>query len=147
MTTEPIVKTIQVSLAPQAAFDLFTRRMSEWWPLGRHSVSAGQEQVAQSVTIDAEVGGELIEIDYEGNRQVWGHVVEWQDGVAFAVTWHPGKSANEQTRVRVSFEAEGGGTLVTLTHSGWEALSDGATLRNGYNSGWDGVLNTFLEAA
>ena len=27
MTVEPIVKTVQVSLAPKAAFDLFTQRI------------------------------------------------------------------------------------------------------------------------
>ena len=55
--------------------------------------------------------------------------------------------ADQQTEVRVTFATDGDGCRVELTHSGWEALDDGATTRGGYNSGWNGVLERIVAAA
>ena len=38
---DPIEKTLVVPLTPDRAFDLFTNRMASWWPLDKHSLSAG----------------------------------------------------------------------------------------------------------
>ena len=147
MTTDPIQKTIRVPLPPEAAFDLFTTKIGTWWPVDSHSVSAGLGAPSQSLTLEARLGGELVEIASDGSRHVWGEVLEWSPGQALRLTWHPGKMADQQTEVRVTFAAEGDGCAVVLTHSGWEALGDGATPRNGYNSGWNGVLEQFVAAA
>ena len=147
MTTDPIVKTIQVPLPPDAAFDLFTARMGDWWPVESHSVSAGQGAPSRSLTMEARLGGEVVEVAADGMRHVWGEILEWAPGSALRMTWHPGKMADQKTEVRVTFEADGAGCRVKLTHAGWEALEDGAKLRNGYNSGWVGVLERFAQAA
>ena len=103
MTHDPIVKTIHVSLDPGTAFELFTARMSDWWPLGSHSVSAGEGKVSQSLAIDPKVGGAVTEVGHDGTRHVWGHIQDWAPGAHFAMSWHPGKSAERQTHVRVEF--------------------------------------------
>ncbi|NNE81125.1 MAG: hypothetical protein HKN18_12730 [Silicimonas sp.] len=147
MTTDPIVKTVNVGLSPADAFDLFTARMDTWWPLDRNSVSAGQGAASKSLTLTPGMGGELVEIGHDDTRHLWGHVQEWKPGSLVALSWHPGKMADQQTHLRVTFEADGTGTKVTLTHSGWEALDDGAKMRGGYNEGWVGVLERFTATA
>ena len=148
MTTDAIRETVRVGLAPEQAFDLFTRRIGEWWPVASHSVSAGQGEPSKSLTLEPALGGALTETGHDGTIHVWGHVEEWEPGRVVAMTWHPGKSADNQTRVRVEFEPEAEGTRVTLTHSGWEVLGpDAAKARNGYNEGWVGVLDRYRAAA
>lgn len=148
MTTDAIVKTVHVPLPPADAFALFTDKIGTWWPVESHSVSAGQGAPSQSLSLEGKPGGALIEIGHDGTEHSWGTVEEWEPGHSFATTWHPGKMADRQTRVRVTFEADGDGTLVTLTHSGWEALGDDAVqMRTGYDGGWNGVLERFVAAA
>lgn len=147
MTIRPIVKNVRVGLSPEKAFDLFTTRMETWWPVESHSVSAGNGAPSKSLTFDAKMGGELVEIASDGVRHVWGIVHEWAPGAAFAMSWHPGKSADQGTRLRVTFAADGEGCQVELTHDGWEALGDdGAKMRDGYDGGWNGVLERYTQA-
>lgn len=40
--TMPIRKTVTVPVTPQCAFELFTARIGEWWPLATHSVGEDQ---------------------------------------------------------------------------------------------------------
>ena len=37
--------------------------------------------------------------------------------------------------------------MVRLVHSGWENRADGATVREGYDSGWEPVIGSFAETA
>jgi len=43
-TFEPVRKRRVVALAPERAFELFTRSMASWWPLRTHSI--GEERAA-----------------------------------------------------------------------------------------------------
>lgn len=147
MSVDPIVKTIQVSLAPKAAFDLFTQRIETWWPLESHSVSAGSGAPAQSLTMGCELGGTLVETTADGTAHTWGTVLEWADGESFGMTWHPGRTDGAETHLHVAFKAAGSGTLVTLTHSNWDDLgTEAQKTRDGYNGGWDGVLAAYAGA-
>lgn len=147
MSTDPIVKTITVPLAPEAAFDLFTARIGEWWPLDSKSVSAGQGARSQSLTLEPKVGGAFLEVGHDGTHHRWGTIEEWHHGRAFSTTWHPGRMSDSQTRIRVTFVPSGTGTLVTLTRSGWEALSaEQAATREPYVEGWAEVLTLFAAA-
>jgi hypothetical protein len=57
------------------------------------------------------------------------------------MTWHPGRTADAQTVVELSFAAEGEATRVRLVHRGWEALGANAQAsRESYDGGWDVVL-------
>lgn len=146
-TIRPVVKTVTVPLSPGAAFDLFTARMGEWWPLGTHSVSSQAGTPSRDLKMTPEIGGEIVETAHDGQTHVWGRIVDWTPGEAFASTWHPGRSDGKETTVRVTFAAEGQGTRVTLTHSGWETLGDeGQKTRDGYDAGWIGVLERFTAA-
>lgn len=147
MSTDPVVKTIHVALSPQAAFDLFTKRIGDWWPVETFSVSAGQGKPSQSVTLAGGIGSEIVEIAADGSRHVWGTVRDWAPGKSFVTTWHPGREASFATKLLVAFASEGDGTRVTLTHSNWDVLGEEAvSSREGYDGGWVVVLGQF-EAA
>ena len=146
MTLPPVVKTLHVDLPPADAFDLFTARIGEWWPVETHSVSSDAGKASQALEMGQGVGDDLVETAHDGTRHVWGKIQEWVPGTAFAMTWHPGRVDSAETQVRVTFEAEGRGTTVTLTHSNWEVLGESASrTRNAYDSGWDPVMARYGE--
>ena len=64
-----------------------------------------------------------------------------------AFTWHPGEDAVDATSVEVAFVAADSGTVVTLTHVGWERHPGGVKMRAGYDTGWDLVLGRYAAAA
>ncbi len=136
----PVVKTVLVAASPDRAFEVFTSRLGDWWPLARYSVDGPK---AEGVVMDCREGGEVVETTGDGSREVWGTVVEWAPPDRLALTWHPGQPADEATRVEVAFVAEGTSTRLTLTHTGWEGHGAGAEARASYDSGWVAVLEGF----
>ena len=144
-SVEPVRKSVTVPAAPPRAFDLFTVHMHEWWPLATHSVGLAD---AVSVTFAAGAGAEIIETGADGTTCRWGTVTDWEPPHHVAFTWHPGTPETEATRVDVTFTPSGpGSTVVQLVHSGWERRPDGPSARDGYDSGWDPVINSFATAA
>jgi uncharacterized protein YndB with AHSA1/START domain len=137
-TLAPLVFTVMVPCGPAAAFRYFTEDIGHWWPLGTHSVGR-----ATSVTCSFEprVGGRLVERTQEGGAHTWGTVTRWSPPERLAFTWHPGRSADTAQRVDVRFAPTTDGTLVTLTHAGWETLGTrGPAMRDEYGNGWQAVL-------
>ena len=143
----PVEKTVTVNATPERAFALWTSGMAEWWPGHRHSVSAGQGAVPKSLVFEAREGGMVYEILPDGTRADWGVIEVWEPGRRFEMTWHPGEGPEVATRVEVAFAAVDGGCRVTLIHSGWEVLGEGASgRRGGYDGGWVRVLEDFDAA-
>ena len=148
MSIPPVVKTLHVGLVPQAAFELFTARIAEWWPTESHSVSSQDGKASRSLLMIPGVGGTLVEIAHDGTSHIWGEIKEWSPGQAFAMSWHPGRTDGVETHLSVTFEAKDGGTLLKLTHSNWEALgASAAKTRDGYDGGWNGVLERLDQVA
>lgn len=133
----PLTKTVVVACPVERAFDLFTARLAEWWPLATHSVGGA---TALGVEMQCREGGRIVETLGDGSTEVWGTVTGWEPPERVAFTWHPGQPVAEATRVEVTFSAEGAATRLTLVHSGWETRPDGSTARQGYDTGWDLVL-------
>lgn len=125
-----------------AAFNLFTKGMSSWWPLISHSVG---EAETVSVHIEEHEGGRVYEIQKDGSEAPWGTVLAWEPPHRFMMTWYPGRDENTAQELEVLFEIEGEGTRVELIHRGWEALGEkGKETRAGYVTGWDTVLGHYL---
>ncbi|MCP5087049.1 MAG: hypothetical protein GY952_09645 [Rhodobacteraceae bacterium] len=143
--TDPIIKTIDLPCSASEAFDVFVHRMSSWWPLESHAVSAADGESAQSVTVEPFVSGAIYEITHDGQRKVWGEVLEFEEGHRLTSTWHPGSNENQSTRLEVVFEdLDKGGSRLTLAHSGWEIWGDQADeKRSNYSSGWKCVLGLY----
>jgi hypothetical protein len=145
MTTTPlppVQRQVRVALAPERAFDLFTRQMARWWPFRGHS---GFDEDAVDVVFDGRIGGEVTEHARDGRRMVWGVLTEWQPPHGFAMRWHPGLDAAEATLLRVTFAPmAGGGTEVAIHHGGWEARGTAAAeKRDQYDHGWPATMAAF----
>ncbi|MDA8019918.1 MAG: SRPBCC domain-containing protein [Thermoanaerobaculia bacterium] len=144
-TLGPVRKEIVVRCRLELAFEVFTARIAEWWPLDSHSV--GQAQ-AQTVRLEPRVGGRLYEVCCDGSEHRWGLVTHWDPPSGFDCTWHPGREADQATRVSLRFESADAGTRVRLEHRGWEVLREHAEeVRAGYDGGWATVFEELYAAA
>lgn len=144
LTLEPVVKTLRTAWTAAEAFEVFTTRVNDWWPLATHSVG---DEHATSVTIEPGVGGQLVETTDDGARHVWGTILEWTEGRHLAFTWHPGQPEDLATIVDVRFRDVPGGSEALLVHVGWEVRgAQAADVRARYETGWDPVLARFAAA-
>ena len=140
VATDSIRKTVLVDFPPAEAFELFTTRVSSWWPTATHSYA--HEKVT-NVVFEPYVGGSLHEVTDEGTAP-WGRVTAWEPPHRLAMEWLIGTCAG--TEVEVRFSAEGPGSRVELEHRGWESIADPAQFQ-GYTHGWDVVLAPYVDSA
>jgi uncharacterized protein YndB with AHSA1/START domain len=135
---EPVVVAVDLAVPPARAFDAFAGRFAEWWPASTHSLSRA---AATRCSLDALPGGAVQELAPNGDRHRWGTVEAAEPGRRLRFSWHPGRDPGSAQWVDVAFAPHGGGTRVTLTHGGWEALGEIAPiLRREYDAGWRDVL-------
>jgi uncharacterized protein YndB with AHSA1/START domain len=138
-------KAVTVDTSPARAFELFTKGIQQWWPLRTHSVG---EQHAASVTFGEGVGATIVETLADGTTEIWGTVTRWEPPRLVAFTWHPGNPESEAGLVEVTFTVDqSSGTIVELVHTGWERRRDGLRARAGYNTGWNAVLEQYVQSA
>jgi uncharacterized protein YndB with AHSA1/START domain len=144
-TVAPVLRSITIECSPEHAFNVFTRRIAEWWPLDTYSVYEGE---AAGVSFEPGVGGRIVERSNAGEESIWGEVLVWEPGSRLVYTWHPGRSADEpSTEVDLRLVAVGDATRVELEHRGWEALAEPEQSRSGYDEGWGFVLGCYVAAA
>jgi hypothetical protein len=137
----PVRQRVVVALAPDDAFELFTRGVARWWPFGGHSCSG---EAALDVVFEPRVGGAVTEIASGGAKHPWGRLTAWSPPDHFRMTWHPGQDPAAATVLSVRFAAVDGGCEVAIEHGGWEARGDRADeARAGYDEGWAFVLGRF----
>ncbi len=140
---EPVRKSVHVPLDPDQAFAIFTDRIADWWPVDKHSLSANRlKKASNDLEIEPHIGGRILEACADGETRPWATVVVWEPGKRLTVSWYVGRPEEEATKVDIRFEAADGGTMLKLTHSGFEALGEDAqSTRDGYDQGWVGVLS------
>jgi len=137
----PVMRAVRVARSPEDTFRLFTEEMGAWWPMASHSVFGAEATVAVE-------GAEVVETGPDGRRTVWAEVVECDPPHLFTMRWHPGTDPATPTTVEVRFLADGDGTRVELTHTGWEVLGErAARARESYDEGWVPVLDRLVAAA
>ncbi len=138
-----IRKSVVVPLDVEQAFELFTHRTAEWWPLATHSL-AGEE--AEAAFFEGRVGGRVYERSRTGDEALWATIVAWEPPHRFALEWKV-NPAKPSTELEVRFTAEGDGTRVDLEHRGWEQYGDDAEQQtSNYDGGWDFVLGKYVES-
>jgi hypothetical protein len=125
--------TVFVGVAPEAAFEVFTREIDLWWKQGPRYRIAGRQR--GQLNFEPGVGGRLFETFAvsAGTRTFeMGRVTAWDPPAGFELEWRGVNfKSNERTFVTVLFEPARGGTLVTVRHRGWSALRDDHPARHG----------------
>jgi uncharacterized protein YndB with AHSA1/START domain len=139
----PLELTYDLACSPEHAFQVWTGRLSQWWPKG-HSVSHHPEAV---VSLEGRVGGRLLETTPDGVVHVLGQVTAWDPPRSFRYRWHIGRDASEATDVTIRFALGGSGTTLTITQTGWERLgADAESYRHANSGGWSALVPSYLAA-
>lgn len=144
-------KTVTVPLPPARAFDLFTARMTEFWPREHSIGSSAQERVV----VESRAGGRWYERGVDGSECEWGRVGHWQPPEKVVLLWQLGADWTYDpavaTEVEVTFtEVEPGRTRVDLRHRHLERYGDQAgAMYAAFDSdgGWTGILTSFAGEA
>ncbi|HZS22135.1 MAG TPA: SRPBCC domain-containing protein [Mycobacterium sp.] len=106
-------RSVSVPLSPERAFDLFTARMTEFWPK-EHSI--GSSAIAQ-VVIEPRVGGRWYERGVDGTECDWGRVGQWQPPNKVVLLWQIG--GDQAGTMYAVFDSPEGwaGTLTRFTEA------------------------------
>jgi len=141
---EPIRIAFDVAAPPEHAFEVWTARISQWWPAD-HTVTV---EADLTVVLEGRVGGRIFERTRDGVEHDWGEVTVWDPPTRLAYLWHLRRDRAEATEVEVHFVDRGDATTrVEIEHRGWERLgADGAPLRDRNLGGWATLL-PYYEAA
>jgi uncharacterized protein YndB with AHSA1/START domain len=150
-----IMVSIRLKVTPAVAFDLFTRKVDDWWrrgpkyrmgPQGRLRFEPGEG--GRLVEIYDEAAGDLFEI---------GRILVWRPGERLIFEWRtPNFTADQVTEVDIGFTAIEGGTRLTLEHRGLGALPPNHPARHGMEDrrflliharGWEDQFESLRGAA
>jgi len=142
---EPIRLAFDVDASPAHAFDVWTARISQWWP-GDHTVTAAP---GLTVVLEPRPGGRIFERTVAGDEHDWGEVTVWDPPARLGYRWHLRRTPADATDVLITFApTDDGGCHVTIDHRGWERFGDdGRGWRDANRGGWGGLLPHYVEAA
>ena len=150
-TEVEVSRSVVVPLAPERAFELFTARMTEFWPK-EHSI--GSSEIA-AVVVEPRVGGRWFERGIDGTECDWGRVAAWDPPRKLVLLWQIGADwrfdPNLTTEVEVTFASDSPGrTRLHLRHRHLERYGEQADqMRAVFDSpgGWDGTLAECVKLA
>lgn len=141
--TAPLEIEFTVACPPHHAFEVWTGRISTWWPTS-HSVTGAADL---EVTLEPFTGGRIFERTPQGVEHDWGEVTVWEPPHRLGYLWHLMFDRSEATDVEISFLPDGEHTLVRIVHGGWDRLGEpGIERRRRNRQGWSGVI-THYEVA
>ena len=145
----PVRKSIVVKADAAHAFEVFTARISNWWPRS-HSVGASPQT---SVVMEPRSGGRWYEIGQDGSQCNWGKVLAFEPPSRLLLAWQISGDWKYDpdlvTEVEVKFTSLGGGeTRVELEHRNIDRHGEGwGWMREAVDSegGWPLYLRRFAE--
>ena len=148
---ESVRREIVVPVSAERAFTVFTADMTSWWPSDHHIGSAPIEEIV----IEPHEGGRWFTRHTDGSETSTGHVVAWEPGERFAVTWQIGADWKYHddlvTTVEVSFRPAGPGrTRVSLEHRDLDGYGvDAAAMKKTFEGegAWGATLAGYAAAA
>lgn len=141
-----IQQSVEVRTDPGTAFKLWTEGINQWWKRGTRYWNDGKRAVG--LRFEPRVGGRFVEV-YEpstGEGLEIGRIRVWEPGKRLVYSWREADwKPGEVTEVEVLFEPTPSGTRVTVIHSGWDKVSEGMRLRDGYGYGIKELLGWYRE--
>ena len=137
-----IAKTLNLPLTCEAAFDLFTGRIDEWWPPERRHAPS------RASRIFVEAGGRFFERDVDGREIDLGRVRAWERPRLLKLDFFVATGAERPTDVEVRFAPVEGGSQVTIEHRPTPASEAvWRELAPRYLDSWEIVLAAFARRA
>lgn len=151
-TTPEVQRTVTVPVPPAEAFRVFTEQFDLIKPREHNLMS---RPIVRTV-MEVEPGGRIFDEADDGQRCVWGEVLEIQPPALLRFAWLIGPDWRVQDRenaseVEVRFTADGdGATRVALRHfrleqhgPGWQSLPEAL----GSGDGWPVYLQRYAALA
>jgi uncharacterized protein YndB with AHSA1/START domain len=137
-----MVESVVLPLAPAAAFELFTRKVGEWWPADRRHT---QDPKSEIFLLQ---GGRFYERARNGQEVELGRVRSWELPNRILLDFFIATGPEKPTEVEITFAAQQGGTRVTVTHRPKPDSEDlWAERAPRYERSWDVVMAALLQAA
>jgi Activator of Hsp90 ATPase homolog 1-like protein len=146
----PIQREIVVPVPRERAFEVFTARMTDWWPSDHHIGDAP----IQEIVIEPFEGGRWYTRHEDGSETSTGFVAAWDPPARVVVTWQIGADWRYDprlvTHVEVRFVAEASDrTRVELEHRDLERFGPEAErMRETFEApgAWGATLAAFAGA-
>ena len=137
----PIVLHVWVACRPDQAFEVFTRRFGEWWPVDAYSPGP-----LSDIRVEPRVGGQVTMLLEGGDAYPLGEVLLWEPGRHYAQSFTLAQDPTFPSRLDVTFEvaAHVGGTRVRFAHGGWTPANVAGRARF---SEWDLLLGQYAALA
>ena len=141
---EPLRMSFEVDCPAEHAFDVWTNKISRWWPAD-HSVS-GENGLL--VVLEGRPGGRIFERTSTGDEFEWGEVTVWEPPTRLAYLWHLRGDRADATEVEITFVDQGNlTTRVEIEHRGWERLGGSTQAwRDANQAGWHTLLPQYVVA-
>ena len=142
-------KQLVVEAPIERAFDVFTTRMTTWWP---RSFSVGATPFVECV-LEPRVDGRWFERAADGAECPWGKVLVWEPPTRLVLAWQLDASFKYDptlvTEVDVRFTSLGPtSTRVELEHRHLDRFGDLADkVGPMMDQGWGAILESFGAAA
>jgi len=126
-----LLVALRVPATPQRAFEAFVHEIGQWWqPNGLFDFTVGRRG---RLAFEPGASGRLTETYEDGSAFEIGRITAWQPPALLAFTWRQASFGPDQlTEVRVTFEAAGEETRVTVEHSGWDTIPQRHAARHGF---------------
>jgi uncharacterized protein YndB with AHSA1/START domain len=142
---EPLHLSFEVGCPAAHAFEIWTGKISHWWPAD-HTVS-GEDGL--QVVLEGRPGGRIFERTAAGAEFDWGEVTVWEPPRRLVYLWHLRRDRADATEVEIRFvEQSDSKTQVTIEHRGWERLgAQGRDWREANRGGWQTLLPYYVTAA
>jgi hypothetical protein len=149
MSIAPVTASVRVPLPPDTAFDLFTRRIGEWW---QRQKSIAPKPWAQ-IVIEPGAGGRWFERDADGAETDWGDVLAWEPPCRLLLAWRIDANFRYdpafETEVELRFTPVGQReTLVSLEHRNLERFgADAERVAGNLGGGWPTLITLYGDLA
>ena len=151
ITPAPVRRNIEVNAAQAKAFDVFTRKVSTWWPKSHH---IGKVDITE-VVIEPRAKGRWYERGVDGSECEWGHVIAWNPPNSITLAWQLNDKWQFDPELITEVEVrlvplDAARTRVELEHRNLERFGDQVeAVRQAIDSdnGWMAILRSFAEIA
>jgi hypothetical protein len=144
-----VARSVSVPLSPARAFELFTTRMTDFWPK-EHSI--GNSEIAE-VVVEPHSGGRWFERGTDGSECQWGRIALWEPPRKVVLLWQIGADwcfdPAFETEVEVTFTEESTDrTRLDLRHRNLQRYGGNAEQMQAIfddPKGWAGTLASFAD--